>query len=361
MLVIDTDSWGAHRKQKNSVNTYGSVFSVNSSFSVLRLLALVFLGLSCLYPVVVLLQQKTENAVQLPLTSRNNTYPVSDVARVLSEAQSTPCFTYQCQVDVRKDTRPPKITLLIGVISDAYKDAAFRSAARDTWVQSANKIAGVQVLFFFPVDSPELAAEAAANHDMITSTSSHDRMPVGYQMLSTFARRFSARYIMRVNVRSYVTVSRLMEALDKACIRPGCDGQAIWAGKQMVGQHVVPDGGEYTRHTQLKTYLPYMRSEAYVLSHSLASALTLMHDRIGLKVLGDEDVSIGLWLIPIPVTRINLTASFYVDSPCCVLEGKPVLDICTQSSEGELPIVLGLLEKPEYLVMYHALLARCNK
>jgi hypothetical protein len=343
-----------------------------------RLLILVLLGLICLYTIAVLLQHHGQKATiagteseatkKLQRTTQNDSHPPpasryqsSLVPNVLSEAQSTPCFTDQCQVFVRRDTGPPNITLLIGVISDIYRDASFRSVARETWVKSANEIADVQVLFFFPFDSAELADESAAHHDVIISTSSNDSMPIGYQMLSNFALRFSARHILRVDVRSYVVVSRLMEGLDKACTRPGCDGQAIWAGNQMIGQHLVPDGTGHRRHTGLGTYLPYMKSGAYVLSHSLASALTLMHNRIGLKVLGDEDVSIGLWLIPIPVTRIDFSSSFYVNSPCCVLGGRPVVDICKQSSAGELPIVLSVLDKPEYLVMYHALLARCNK
>jgi Galactosyltransferase len=274
---------------------------------------------------------------------------------------ATACFSDKCHV-AEPDHGPANVTLLIGIVSDTQKHADFREAARATWVPAARALSSVQVVFFFPEQHPVALEEKARHNDVVFGSDTDRYMPVGYRMLQHFVAQYHARHILRVDVRSYVAVSRLLHRLDKVCSRPACEGEDIWAGRQVTNREVSELEPAYQFDTGLSMYLPYMSEGAYIISSSLASALVLMHNNVGLKPFHAEDISMGVWLIPIAARRIDLSPSFHVGSVCCIKDGqtdRPLVDICEAQSD-QLPIVLNLLEKPEYLRIYHEALQACG-
>lgn len=334
-----------------------------------------FAGLICLCSALLFLDfQRRSTAVPVPVEHVPLKIPAEELralhshsrhntTEVLEEAQSTRCFTAKCTVTEREE-EPDSHRLIIAIVSDPVEDALYRQLARETWVSQANTVEGVRALFFFPASQTgAVAAEVAEHSDILVAQRSDESMPVGFQALAEIAARFSSSLLMRVSARSYIVPGRLLAKLDEVCSTRHCEGERIWAGKQLVTYGT--GGTQYKADTGVDDYLPSMSSGAYVLSRPLVNALVLMHDRIGLKTISDDEgISMGLWLIPMPVRRIDLSASFYVDSPCCVLAGdepRVVVDICAELSPGEPPAVLSVLERPEYVTMFHENLSNCKR
>eukprot|EP00892_Ulva_mutabilis_P003072 jgi/Ulvmu1/12766/UM096_0008.1 len=267
------------------------------------------------------------------------------------------CFTDKCDGSA-VDSSSINTTILIGILSDPVDDLDFRAAARATWVKTAMAMDQVRVVFFFPSKYEAVRQEAAQHNDIEFGTKSDSHMPAAYQMLEHFAQANDALHILRVHVRSYVSVPRLLAKLEHVCVASKCRGEDIWAGRQITHKEITNDR-RYQEQTGLSSYLPYMSSGAYVISMSLAAALSLMHNDIGLKYYGSEDVSLGLWLIPMAARRIDLGNAIQLEKPCCFDSwGIMKVDICAEQAE-QLPIVLSVLEKPQYLQRYHDAIREC--
>lgn len=275
------------------------------------------------------------------------------------DALGAACFTEKCDGNT-SDPSTIDTTVLIGILSDPVEDIEFRAAARETWVKLAQAMNHVRAVFFFPDSSEAVRREAEQHRDIVIGAQADSNMPVAYQMLEHFAQANDALHILRVHVRSYVSVPRLLAKLEHVCIASKCKGEDIWAGRQITNKEITNDR-RYQEETGLSSYLPYMSSGAYVISMSLAAALSLMHNDIGLKYYGAEDVSLGLWLIPMAARRIDLGTSIQLERQCCFDSwGGMKVDICTEQAE-QLPIVLGVLEKPQYLYKYHDAISACSR
>jgi hypothetical protein len=278
----------------------------------------------------------------------------------LLDAKKVACFSESCDLERRPEPEAD-VRLLVGIVSEHPEDAKFRSIARKTWVEEANHVPGVNVTFFMPFSDDELAKEQKVHRDIVFGDSSNAHMPVGYQMLHRLSHFTGVQNILRVGVRSVVNVRRVLAELDAACTNPSCRDQRIWAGCVVNNRTIEDDGGRYKAATGLSKYLPYMSDGAYVLSHSLATALVLMHTRIGLKPLADEDASLGLWLVPVPVQRIDLSNSFYTEPGCCLdWRQKPKVDVCARNKSGHLPVLLTNLKAPTNVDAYHRAFQRCK-
>jgi hypothetical protein len=272
--------------------------------------------------------------------------------------EATACFTEKCDGS-SEDDNANATTIMIGILSDPLADVAFRAAARSTWLQAARELDSVEAVFFFPAATDDLEREASEHKDVVFGSRRTLDMPLAFQMFEFMADNASARHILRVNVRSYVVISRLLARLEQLCAKPACAGEDIWAGRQIASREIPAEDRAYAKDTGLTMYLPYMSSGAYLLSTSLASSLSLMHKEIGLKQLGAEDVSLGVWLIPMAARRVDLGSSVHLESDCCFdSAGKMTFDICARSAE-QLPVVLSTLERPEYLHQYHDALHAC--
>jgi hypothetical protein len=253
-------------------------------------------------------------------------------------------------------------TLLIGIISDPEEDVEFRAFARGTWVRSANAAGpDVKAVFFFPQrysSDRALREEASKYGDVMFGIGDSD-MPVAYQMFKQLSQQFTAQNILRVNVRSYVVIDRLLARLETLCERPACAGEHVWAGRLVTNDTIPHQDQQYLEDTGLAEYLPYMSADAYVLSTTLVQSLSLMHTGIGLKIYSAEDVSMGVWLIPIASRRIDLGTAVHIENPCCFdKDGTVTVDICDRMNE-QYPVILSVLDKPEYLQQYHDSLASC--
>lgn len=284
-----------------------------------------------------------------------------NTTEVLEEAQATRCFTQQCTVPPRSEELS-EYRLTIGIVSDPISDASFRQAVRETWMQEANALDGVQALFFFPQNQASaMAAEAEQHGDVLIASQADESMPIGFQLVTSIAQRFSTSTIMRVSVRSYIMPQRIVDRLTNECRTKQCEDDPIWAGQQLVTSGT--QGTLYKRDTGLDDYLPSMASPAYIISKSLATSLHLMHEKIGLKRLSDDEgLSMGLWLIPMPVQRIDLSQTFRLGDPCCVLDSdapRMVVDVCEEVN-GQRPLVLATLARPEYVTLLHERAQRCR-
>lgn len=306
---------------------------------------------------------------QAEMTAYKRTTPTVDEALQTSslfkmngpsvESLGAACFTDKCG-DGLADSRSSNTTILIGVISDAELDVEFRTAARATWLATAKGMEHVQAVFFFPAPTEALQQEADQCQDIAFGSNRHPAMPVAYQMLEHFVEKHDALHILRVDVRSYVSVPRLLAKLQQVCFASDCRGEDIWAGRQITNKEITHDR-HYQEETGLSSYLPYMSSGAYVISMSLAASLSLMHNEIGLKHIGDEDVSLGLWLIPMATRRIDLGTAVHLEKSCCFDSwGRIKVDICDEHAE-QLPIVLSVLSDPQYLHKYHDAIATCSR
>ena len=268
------------------------------------------------------------------------------------------CFTDKCDGH-GGDSSSINTTILIGILSDPVLDIEFRTAARETWVKTAKAMEHVRVVFFSPLSSDAMRKEAEQHKDIVFGTQRDASMPAAFHMLQHFAQASDALHILRVDVRSYVSVPRLLAKLEHVCVASKCRGEDIWAGRQITNKEITNDR-RYQEETGLSSYLPYMSSGAYVISMSLAAALSLMHSEIGLKYYSAEDVSLGLWLIPMAARRIDLGTAIQLERPCCFDSlGAMKVDICKEQAE-QLPIVLSVLEKPHYLHKYHDAISDCS-
>jgi hypothetical protein len=283
------------------------------------------------------------------------------IADALKEASARPCFTDQCQV-VRDDPPATNVTLLVGILSDATADADLRKAGRETWVQHAWQQPGVEAVFFFPEHSPALAQEQAQYGDVVVPPAPIANMSAGVQMLLHLSSTSTARNILRVNVGQYIVVRRILARLAEACERPDCVKEQIWAGS-LVQQRPVEGSGteQYKWDTGLQYYLPYMRKEAYVMSRTLAAALKLIHEHVGLRWwVGPEESSMGLWLVPVPVKRMQWATSMHLQPDCCVSRAGLIVDICKpRNKQGHLPLVVNV-HQSVYMRRYHEALEQCN-
>ena len=229
-------------------------------------------------------------------------------------------------------------------------------------MRSAKTFEGtVDAVFFFTQEHASdagLQAEANKNGDIVFGGVDMN-MPVAYQMLQQLSQQFAARHIMRVGVRSYIVVNRLLNRLETLCARPGCAGEDIWAGRMITSREIPTEDLQYLRDTGLTMYLPYMSSGAYVLSTSLSQSLSLMNTDIGLKLYGAEDVVLGLWLIPMAARRIDFGSAVHLESACCFNADEIMtFDICSRMAE-QYPVVVSELAKPQYIEQYHSALMAC--
>lgn len=274
------------------------------------------------------------------------------------DALGAACFTDKCDGNASSSSAA-KTTILIGILSDPIADAEFRAAARATWVKVANELDQVRAVFFFPARSEMVQQEAEQYQDVVIGFQRNPHMPVAYQMLEHFADAHDALHILRVGVRSYVSVPRLLAKLDHVCAASKCIGEHIWAGRQITNKEITHDR-RYQEDTGLSSYLPYMSSGAYVISMALAEALSLMHNEIGLRYYGSEDVSLGLWMIPMAARRLDLGTAMQLEQPCCFdFWGRMKVDICAEQGE-QFPIVMSELAFPKYLFKYHASISACS-
>ena len=251
------------------------------------------------------------------------------VAAVLRQAQSRACFTDKCTA-VKEKEPETNVTLLIGVLSSPEKDVDFRQAARDSWVATARKVPGIEVIFFFSEGSEALAAEQQQHGDLVIADGPIANHTSGTHMLMHLSEVSTARLIMRVDVNYYVVVQRLLNRLRQVCKEPDCRGEQLWAGNLIEHRKVEGPGTEqYQWDTGLTTFLPYMTMEAYIISRTLAAALKLMHDHVGLRWwVSTEDTAMALWLVPVPIKRINLSHMMLLQSKCCMHHGRAQIDVC---------------------------------
>lgn len=331
--------------------------------------ALIWISIALLSTLTVLLflqQQRPRSAAPRPPVVRPK-YSEARIERVprakaprsdaLNGTQGAACFSDGCSAQ-REPEPVREVSLLVGVIS-ASDEAELRAAARRTWVQAAAALPAVRVLFFAATPTQAFLDEQATHGDVLLSDHEHDDMPVAFRMLAQLAKLTTVQNVLRVDVGSYVAVPRLLAALEAACEEPACRNQAVWAGALVSGAPVESQHAGYQQATGLPKYAPYMRGEAYVISHSLVRALVLMHGRIGLKDVGPDEVAMGLWLLPIPVHRVDLSAAVHLGPGCCVdaASRRPSVDVC--GSNPAAAAILGGLEAAAYVHAYHDALQAC--
>lgn len=300
---------------------------------------------------------------QLILSESEHSDPVTVPVFEADDEQGAGSTYEQTQPEGEVETLKNMSTLIIGILSEPVEDVEFRNTARATWLRSA-QAPGVDIanaVFFFTQQyaaDPALQREVEQHGDIVFGDGDSS-MPVAYQMMDQLSQQYSVRHILRVGVRSYVAVDRLLDQLETLCERSGCAGEDIWAGRMITNREIPEEDKWYMEDTGLSMYLPYMSSDAYVLSASLAQSLSLMHSSIGLKLYGGEGETLGMWLIPIAARRIDFGASVHLESTCCfTADGVATFDICARVAE-QYPVIMGAFEKPEYLEQYHNALKSC--
>lgn len=170
----------------------------------------------------------------------------------------------------------------------------------------------VQVWFVLDVmDKNETVIESNHYSDLIYTPEATNYQTLTKKTLFalTFAATQTARYVFKTDDDSFVNVTNLWSGISTACPN---DCNNLYYGR-LVQNYQVEEDAKHKWHNAeylaqmggVNKYAPYMQGAGYVLSHSLVSTLMLTNRDSGLVFTPIEDASVGLWLAPLNVHRVD--------------------------------------------------------
>lgn len=206
-------------------------------------------------------------------------------------------------------------TFLAVIIFSAAKNADRRKAIRETWLNLASTR---RVEHFFvigtagqTVDTVEaLNTEHRHNEDLLLLPYLKDSYGgLTKKLLESFkwiAQLRQFEFVLKVDDDSFVRLDALYdEMVEKDRVNSEAQKKLYWG--YFDGRAHVKRSGQWTESEWFlcDRYLPYALGGGYVLSHRLvdyvvANAPLLQHYK-------SEDVSLGVWLSPLAITRVHET------------------------------------------------------
>ena len=209
------------------------------------------------------------------------------------------------------------LTLFVGILS---RRSNSRQLAREGWLMKAASLPGWTAKFITQASSSSTDAtmhEEQQKHGDILLTEDKSALHQAVFMMQYALVHFNVRFILKAEETSYVHVGNLLSVLHASCSDAACHHQGLYLGHEvrnsslLVGpdEQLLQANQEYWKHTRLKSYMPYMSGAGYVLSADLAHAVldSMHHARPDhwLLEFGNDDVSIGFWLMSLSVHRIS--------------------------------------------------------
>lgn len=211
------------------------------------------------------------------------------------------------------------LTLFVGILS---RSSDSRQLTRDGWLMKAASFPGWTARFITQASSSSGVHEEQQEHGDLLLTEDKSALHQTVFMMQYALVHFNVRFILKTEETSYVHIGNLLAVLHASCSDAECHHQGLYLGHEvrnsslLASQHeqMLQVNQEYWKHTRLKTYMPYMSGIGYVLSADLAHAVldSMQHASPDhwLLEFGNDDVSIGFWLMSLSVHRINHSGVF---------------------------------------------------
>jgi Galactosyltransferase len=267
---------------------------------------------------------------------------------------------------------PDRIELFVGIPSKGSSSER-RAQVRDVWARELERVSNGSMIVRFIVSrfewrSATLHEEASRFGDiwpMPESLSLLDK-DIGYNELAikTFAivylgEAIGAQFVCKCDDDVYVVVDRLVEETRNLWPRERLYLGRMWTGMSIIVNEKSPwDGTGYVQETGLQHHYPkYMSGGMYVLSRDLVALLVRMDAIVALQRWRSEDVSIGTWLTPFDIVR--------VDHRGFLVGGPPHKLVCQFRERFPLQPILSIHTKANLAVVKHAVdtetTASCKK
>ena len=209
------------------------------------------------------------------------------------------------------------LTLFLGILSHS---SAGRQLAREGWLSKAASFPSWKAKFVTYQISSSAAMgihEEQQEHDDLLFTEDKSSLHQTVFMMQYALVHFDVRFIMKTEETSYVHVGNLLQLLQASCTDATCQNESLYVGHEIRNKTLFDNPGgqmsqasqEYWQHTRLKTYMPYMSGVGYVVAADLAHAVIDSTHRASsddwLFESGNDDVSMGFWLMSLNVHRLN--------------------------------------------------------
>ena len=207
------------------------------------------------------------------------------------------------------------LTLFLGILSH---NSASRQLAREGWLSKAASFPSWKAKFVTSSTSAAMGVhEEQQQHNDLLLTEDKSSLHQTVFMMQYALVHYDVRFIMKTEETSYVHVGNLLQLLQASCTDATCQNESLYVGREIRNKTLFDRPGgqmsqanqEYWRHTRLKTYMPYMSGVGYVVSADLAHAVIDSTHRASsddwLFESGNDDVSMGFWLMSLNVHRLN--------------------------------------------------------
>lgn len=224
-----------------------------------------------------------------------------------------------------------KVKLFVGIPSQPER-AEYRQAARETWMQVAKASQGAARFFIYVEKADEagelmqqlreehdthrdtviLTPEALGQHAEQEVASKPTRMAhIMMAMFQTAMRHFDAEFVMRANDDGYVNIPIIMHMLTAQ----RQSTRAFWYGNAKPGFIIdpnkeghLPKYKDLMRDSIFQPVIPqYMDGVGVLMSAKVVKAVVVANRIVGLRMLHDDDVGIGLWLAAFDMHYLNET------------------------------------------------------
>jgi len=150
--------------------------------------------------------------------------------------------------------------------------------------------------------------------DIIYTNFSGDYKDLTHQTLLIIlyvAEHVKCKYLFKLDddvAVAYPWMLSQLRNLNAKC--PSCN---YYAGHQMIKN--ANRGGKYydakyAEHAGIKEFVPYMAGPGYVLASNLLRVIKLQHDSIGLYSGYLEDLTVGIWVLGLNLTRVDWSRSW---------------------------------------------------
>lgn len=179
--------------------------------------------------------------------------------------------------------------------------------------------------FFVSSDSSNSHKLCTQNSDVVCLN-----VPTGYHALlqKTFGamryafQKYNFNFFLKVDDDTFSNYTQVTAALGN--LRHKCPSCHYYVGDTRIGGIATVNSNEkyyvgtYLKYTGVPQLLPFNAGPAYILSHSLVKYLVHTCERVGLYFSRLEDVTIGLWLLPLNVTLVPWWGHYcIVPRPSC--------------------------------------------
>eukprot|EP01025_Chloroclados_australasicus_P029229 TRINITY_DN2913_c2_g1_i1.p1 TRINITY_DN2913_c2_g1~~TRINITY_DN2913_c2_g1_i1.p1 ORF type:complete len:502 (-),score=52.35 TRINITY_DN2913_c2_g1_i1:20-1480(-) len=248
--------------------------------------------------------------------------------RIFNEVKASKQVNSQVDDDFAVQNQKDNIFLFIGVLSKANYTYR-REVQRSGWVDESNAMPNCSTKFIISkeeADEDVLDENKQYNDIIFVSSGGEDYHSI--LIKTVFAIQYAVehmnvKFILKTDDDAFVYVPGIMNTLQDLCVNPSCINERLYVGNLKTNAIVNVEAGHrwndqvYVNYTHLDYYPPYMLGGGYVLSQDLASILVNLYKQKLLFFTPIEDSTVGVWLFPFNITRVDLPTFMTSSEPCC--------------------------------------------